>query len=269
MKLPLISHTFYEGEEDHTKHEPPVPPVTPPSGSGDDDDKPKFSQKDLNKVLAEDRRKHEKRVNDAVKQLEDAMKVKGLTEKERDSLQAKIEEMNNSLLTKEQLAEQAKQKLQREAKEQADKLTKERDEWQRRFASATINRAIQDAANQNGAYDPEQFVDLLSANTRLVEVTDESGSGTGQFVETVKFRDIDKEGKPVTLDLPVPEAIKRMKDMDRYANLFKSGATGGVGGKRETPSQRGGDKGPPVGDSAAYRKWRETQGLRGKTLKKG
>lgn len=264
--LKVCSWTFYE--------DPPTPGAnneeTPPPTNNDnvEDDKPIISQKKLNSVLAEDRRKHNKEKEQVIKQLEELKKSKGLSDREKETLQQKIEELQTSMLTKEQLAEKDKAKLLREKQETEQRLSKERDTWQRRFETATIERSIQDAAIQNHAFDPEQFVNLLAPNTRLVEVTDESGSGTGQFVPTVKFRDVDKEGKPVTLDLPVPEAIKRMTDMDRYANLFKSGATGGVGGKRETPSQRG-DKGPPVGDAQAYRKWRQEQGLKGKTIKKG
>src|SRR5262245_35308847 len=74
------------------------------SSESGDDEKPKFSQKQLNKLLADDRRKHEERVKQAVQQLEEAKKAKGLTEKEREGLASKIDELQNSLLTKDEQA---------------------------------------------------------------------------------------------------------------------------------------------------------------------
>ena len=72
------------------------------------------------------------------------------------------------------------------------------------------------------------------------EELDSEGKPTGKLIPKVKLQDKDKDGKPVTLELLVPEAIKRMKEMEQYFNLFKGEGTGGIGGMN-----RGSGKGQP------------------------
>ncbi len=44
------------------------------------------------------------------------------------------------------------------------------------------------------------------------------------------------DGKPVTLDVSVKDAVKRMREMDEYANLFIGDGTGGTGGSTRNSS---------------------------------
>lgn len=231
----------------------------PPSAKG----KQTFTQAEFSKALAEDRRKHKARVEEEKKQkqkiitdLENVKKSKGLTEKERDTLQQKIEELQNSLLTKEQLTAKEREKLENTHKQAVSSLTGERDSWKNRFTSAIINQAIIGEASVAEAFNPEDLIFLLSGSTRLVEETDESGNPLEKFVPKVKFNDQDKDGKPVTLDLTVAEAVKRMKDLPRYAHLFKSTAAGGLGGNSGTGG-KGGQPDPAKMTTAQFREWRK------------
>ena len=76
------------------------------------------------------------------------------------------------------------------------------------------------------------------------------------MIAKVEFSDTDKEGKPVTLDLTIAEAVKRMSEMDEYANLFKSEGTGGVGGVNRGSSKPLDAKKIAATDPALYRKLR-------------
>ncbi len=68
----------------------------------------------------------------------------------------------------------------------------------------------------------------------MADVTDAEGKVTDDFTPKVKFNDVDEQQKPIILDLSVPEAIKRMKEIAKYGHLFKSTAKGGLGGNTDT-----------------------------------
>lgn len=227
-------------------------------GSGEDD-KPKFTQKQLNDILAKEKGKHQKQTEAQVKELEKLKSAKGLTEQEKKALETRIEDLNNSMLTKEQLAQKEREKLQGEHKKTLDTVAGERDFYKQLYQKSTITRSISDEATAAEAYNPRQVVALLESKTRLVEALDGDGQPiAGEFVVRVKMEDVDKEGKPTTLDMTVAEALKRMKDRaDEYGNLFKSGVSGGLGGT----SGKGGTKDvdPSKMSAEEYRKWRNSR----------
>jgi hypothetical protein len=206
-----------------------------PVESSPPEEKKLFTQEQVNSFLAEEKRKLKKQTEQQIAQLEELKQSKSLSDKEKADLQAKIEELTNLSLTKEQLAEKEKKKLTEEYSKTISNLNSELENWKNLFATSTIERAIMDEAIRNEAFNPAQIVALLKPATRLAEVTDNEGNPIpGQFVARIKFPDTDKEGKPITLDLTVQEALKRMKEQtEYYGNLFKSGLTGGIGGTND------------------------------------
>lgn len=216
-----------------------------------------FTQEDMNRVLADEKRKHQANTRKALEELE-AIKAKAtLTDQERQDLEGRVENMKNELLTKEELAKKEQDKITRKYTEETTKLTGERDAWQQRFTNSTIQRSITDASVVTKAFNPRQIVAILQPDTRLVEALDADGKPTGELIAKVEFSDVDKDGKPVTLDLTIEEAVKRMSEMDEYANLFRTEGVGGVG------STNSGKSGKPLDvkkiaatDPALYRKLR-------------
>ena len=214
--------------------DPPPPPPPPPP------EPPKtFTQEEVNTFLAEDRRKHKAQVEKYIQDLEKMKESKNLTEKERTTLQQRIDDLNTQVLTKEQQLERERNKLQNEHKSALDKEQADKESWKSRYHDSQIIRAIQDAAIRQEAFSPAQLVPLLKPDARLVEDTDADGQPIGTFSPRVKFRDVDSEGKPVVLDLSIEEAVKRMKELpDQYGNLFKSGLVSGLGGTGSVPGGR-------------------------------
>jgi hypothetical protein len=195
-----------------------------------DDSKKVFTQDEVNSIVAQERKRNEERVKKTVADLERIQKSKSLTESEKNSLQAKIEELNNTLLTKEELTVKERKKLEEQHKKDVDALANERETWKNRYTDSSILRTISDAAMKEDAFSSNQITAILKPLTQLKEETDGEGNPTGKFVPRVAYPDTDKEGKQVTLDLTVPEAVKRMKDTPEvYGNLFKSTAAGGAG----------------------------------------
>jgi hypothetical protein len=215
----MMFKLVYEGEPD----------PKPKEGEGD----PKlkegtFSQEQVNEFLAKDRRKHQETLNKTVEEL-NAFKAKSeLTAAQRKELDDRIEQLQSTLMTKEELAEKEKKKLTATKDKEIKELSIERDKWKGQYTESTIVRSIKDACGVD-AYNDEQVVSILKPNTRLTEVLDDDGKPTGKYQPMIKFDDVDKDGKPVTLDLKPADAIKRMKEMDRYLNLWKVEGSGGIG----------------------------------------
>lgn len=197
-----------------------------------------FTQEDVNQLVAAERRILETRSKNLLGELE-ALKTKSsLTAKEREDLETRLETTRQELMTKEELANEKLGKLQKQRDQELAALTGERDTWKTRHTQSMIQRSISDAAAAAEAFNARQLVALLAPDTHLVEDTDEDGKPTGEFSVMVKFQDVNKDGKPVKLDLPVNEAVKRLKEKSEYQNLFKGLGTGGTGS-----SNKGGGKG--------------------------
>lgn len=255
LALPFIN--VYEGNEGG---DPPAgdPPAGDPPPNPGDDDKPKFTQKQLNDIIAKEKGKHQKQVQDQVKQLEELKRASGLSEKQKSELQARIEDLQKSVMSKEELAAKEREKLQGEHKRQVETLAGERDYFKSLYNKSTITRTISDEAVAAEAFNPKQVVALLEGRTRLVEALDGEGAVVpGEYVVRVKMEDTDSAGKPTTLDLTVAEALKRMKDRpNEFGNLFKSGVSGGLGGSSGKQQK---DVDPSKMTPEEYRKWRNSR----------
>jgi hypothetical protein len=90
-----------------------------------------------------------------------------------------------------------------EAQQQAKK-------WEGLYAESTIKRALLDAAEQGGAYNPAQVLPYLKPNAKLVEA---DGQHAVRVVTT------SETGQDI-LHTPA-EAVANLKRRSEHANLFK------------------------------------------------
>ena len=99
-----------------------------------------------------------------------------------------------------------------------------------------MERALLDAAVSGDAYDTDTMMAVLRPMTRLTEITDaKTGKGTGKFEVKVDFPDTDPNTGEPTVTLHTPDtAVKRMKELPKYVNLFKSGVVSGIGSNAAT-----------------------------------
>lgn len=252
LAAPFRFYLCFEGDE-----APPVeePPVTPPNPEGENKF---FTQADVNKFLADDRRKHEARYKQLEQSMQKQLQSAQLGSADREKLQRELEDLQASFRTKEQQAEyerkQAAQKYQKELQE-----TQQRAErWENMFRREKIDRSLLDAAGSD-AFNPTLIVDLLRPATELREEIDPTGAPTGQLVPMVSFNDIDeKTGEPIkTLRTPT-EAVKRMKELPSlYGGLFKSNVVSGVGAGSAEGTSRKGPIDPTALTPEQYRKLRQ------------
>lgn len=213
-------------------------------------------QEYLNSILAEDRRKHKSASDKVITQLETLKNQVGTTGAEKEQLEARIEDLKNSQLTADEMRKKEEKKREHKHKTELDTAQIEASKWKTMFQTSTITRAITDAAVVNDAHNPRHIVNELAPNTRLVEELDEENKPTGMLVPRVKITTV-KDGKPTTLEFGVTEAVKFMKEQEEHAPLFKSGATGGLGGSPSNSKKRGINSDTPPEDPAEYREWRK------------
>lgn len=211
------------------------------------------TQTDLNRMMAENRKKLTQENETLVTSLETLQETVRLSDDERSSLGDTIESLRKQTLTQDEISKRELAKKQTEFQTTAKRLEEERDVWKKRYTGATIGRSLVDAAVQHAAYDPEQITGILGSKTRLVEKTDEAGKVTDGYDVVVDFDTVDSEGKPVTLSLSPAETVKTMKETERFANLFVAKGSPGLG---LTGSEQGGSDAPPE-DMAAYMEWRK------------
>ena len=209
-----------------------------------------FNQDQVNSYMKKEKIENDKRnqkLLDELKQLRDSQTI---TTQERDTLTGQIKDLESQLMTKEELAKRETQRVTEESKKTVATLTGERDHWQNLHTKATIQNTLR--ANASEAFNPDQIVMLLENKSKLVPVT-EGGKVMGY---TVNVQWSDKEGKELLL--PVPEAIKQMKEQpERFGNLFKSDAKGGFGGAPIVPAGGGSITPNTFSTAADYRKNRD------------
>jgi hypothetical protein len=214
-----------------------------------------LKQSELNAMMAENRRNVTKQNQEYASKLEMLQSELNLTKQQREELETTIESLKTSSMTKEELSKREQKKLEEKYSNEVKTLAQERDLWRNRFTSETIRRSLYDAGKSFGAYDESQIAQMLGPSTRLVEAkNEETGEPTLQVL--VDFDHVDENGKPTRLQLSPTEAVKLMKETDRFANLFVAKGSPGLGGsgnKQDAAS-------PATMTTEEYLKWRAKHG---------
>ena len=213
-------------------------------------------QEKINAILAIEKRKHTDKTKKALDELEALRSKATLTTKERSELDKRIETLQQELLTKEEQAKHETAKLKKISEEHIQSLEKGLEDWKNRYTTATIATALTQAAIEHKAKNPQHIISLLGPITHLAEKLDDEGKPTGNFIPKVRF-DTVKDGKPITLELPPSEAVKRLSEMDEHLNLFNPDGSGGTGRQHRDQQTGKVDIHELVKDPSAYRKARK------------
>jgi len=216
-----------------------------------------FTQEQVNTFLADEKRKSQVKQREMATELENLKKNTTLTTEERDTLQNRIEELQNQFMTKEEQARQASEKNSKKTAEDLKTLTTERDTWRNKHSQLLVDTEITKAAADNKAFSTEQISAILTPKTKLSEILDDTGKPLGIFEPRVMFSDKDKDDKPVVLELTVNDAVKRMTELPQYGNLFEGDKKGGFGGSGSSVAGKKVNLAKIAKDPVAYRKLRK------------
>jgi len=221
--------TTFEGEDDAAKaaEEAAAAAAAKKAAEGGDET---FTQEQVNTMMAEERRKMQEKQRKTLGDLDNLKNKASMTAKEKSELEKKIEELNNQYLTAEEKARRAEEEAEKKRADQIQTLTIERDGWAQKHSTLVVQTAIVNAAAAEKAVQHEQILALVGPKTRLVERLDDEGKPTGEYEPKVSFPDKNKKNEDIVLELSVPEAVKRMKELPQYGNLFEGTKIGGLGG---------------------------------------
>ena len=215
-------------------------------------DKKTFTQADLDRIVQErlsrDRKAREETQREAVQELEnkykDLLSNQNLTQEDRDKLQTKLDDVSKQLRTKDEQAAHDKKQLQAQYEQQLAAETKARETWENRFRESTISSAIQDAAVKHEAWDNAQLEAILRPMAKLSPITDlVTGQETGRFQTLIDFVSVNEKGEEAPIQGTPQDIVKRMKEIDRYKNLFKANVAPGIGANSATGGQTPGSNG--------------------------
>lgn len=203
-------------------------PVDPPA---DPTDPPKtFTQEQVNKMLAEDKRKHKAQLEKTESNLAEILESKNLSEAERAKAEEAREDILKQLRTKEEQARLDKKKLEIEYEGRLSAAEKRAKEAEAKYEDATITRALQDAAVAEDAFNPSVLVTYLKGDTKFRD---------GNVIVSVPI--VKEDGSVEEGAMTPAEAVKHMKDdPERFGGLFKSNIVSGVGGSGSPNSGKNG-----------------------------
>lgn len=206
----------------------PAPAPTPRS----------FSQEELNSLLARERKGIQDKLVATTQQLEQLRDAANTTQEQRDQLQQQIDDLQAQFQTKEQQASEAYKKLENKYKKETTEYQESANRWRSRFETQLVSADISRFAAAADAFDVEQISAILLPKTKVVEQL-EDGKPTGNFTSLVDFVAKGSDGKPIAMKLSIEDAIKAMKDWpEKYGNLFKAKANGGLGGDTSSGGQQ-------------------------------
>jgi|GEM_PF-3482143 len=213
------------------------------SGGGDRT----FTQAELNKILAEDKRKHQERYAQLESEHRELLQNQSLTEEERKKLNGRIADLQAAQRTKEQQIEFDRKQAEEKHTEALTAAEKRGDHWESLYKKETVARSLQDAAAQGDAFNPAQIVGLLQPMTELKDIE-------GVLTPMVSFPDKDeKTGEDVQTLCTPTDAVKRMRQLPKvWGNLFKSNIVSGVGAGQGDPAPSDADY--KSMDAETYRK---------------
>lgn len=192
---------------------------TPPNPNAGDTGQV-FTQSQLNEILAKERRKTQRELSEVQTQLQTLEQTAQLTEQQREELAKSRQQLEQQLMSKEQLAAKQRKTLQEKHAQDLAAANLRAEQAEAKYADATIRRQLTDAAVEADAFNPSQVVALLRNGTELVD---------GNPVVTMEI--IGADEKPTKIAVSPTEAVKQMSEMTtEYGNLFRNHVVGGIGG---------------------------------------
>ncbi len=222
-----------------------------------DDTGKKFSQADVNRMLANNKKSLQATVTNLQSQLTTMKQSNTATQEDKDTLQGTINDLESQMLSKDEISKRDKKRADKERTEAVSKVEGERDQWRSRFEETLAVNALTQAAVKHKAFDPAQIVNMHQGDITVTEIK-EDGVGTGKFESRMKIQSTNEKNETVELNLSVGEAVKELATRSSYANLFNFDGKHGMQRHNNSSIQTNLDrKQAASGGMEAYKKNRE------------
>jgi len=244
-------------EDDPIPPEPPPtdpPPTDPPPPPKPPASDKKFSQADLDRVVANQRRELTQKHLDEVNRLK---KSAGLTAEEKANLEERSKELEDALLTEKEQAKKEVERVKKQLAEERDKAKKEANHNWSLFVDSKISTEIATAAAKHKAFNPSQVEAIVRPLCVVEDEKDDKLEKTGKHLVRVHTTKKGENGTTEKVTLTVDEFVASMGESDEFYNLFLSDRPGGMGAR---PGKKGGGADP----KSLTPKQKIAEGLRGK-----
>lgn len=199
------------------------------------------SQDQLNSVLKKEKEKFRAEREKLITQLEGIQNDAKTTNETKAALETQLEELRRQNMSAEERARLEKAKLEKDYTGKLAEKETEANQWRQRHNDLQTGYSITSAASVHGvvATGVPFLESYLKPRSKLVEVVDAGGKGTGQFDTKVSLTVPDKDGKPLEVEYSIGDAVKQMKDMpEQFGFLFASAAASGLGAGTGTPGKK-------------------------------
>lgn len=189
-----------------------------------------FTQADVDRIVVNRNRALKEQLTRLESNYQGLLEQQNLTSEQRQKLESDLEAVQAQLRTKEQQAAHERKKAEEKYANELKRVQDEASTWKNRFETTMVEQSILDAAAKSDAFQPEQFIALLSGRTKVQEEIDSNGQKTGRLVPLVSMEVMDETTKQMQTVLKSPaEAVSMMKeDVSRYGNLFKANVARGL-----------------------------------------
>ena len=216
-----------------------APPAGAPPAAGDAGKT--FTQAEVNKFLADDRRRHQEKYSSLESSYQELLSNQNLGQEERGQLEQQLEDLQARHRTKEQQLAYEKKQAEEKFGSEISEWQEKAKTWESRYTESTINRELQAAAVEHDAYNPRQIVVQLKGQTELTEEMDVNGKPTGKLVPMVKMTVKNEDtGAQESLQMTPSEAVEYMKkNPEQWGNFFKNNIREGIGSASGTGTMTG------------------------------
>lgn len=205
-----------------------------------------FNQEDVNKFLADDRRKHVDKYNKLEQTYKTMLADKNLATEQRGKLESELQDLQKTFRTKAQQAEYERKQVEEQLTNEMAGYKEAAGKWEGMYKDSVIQRSLQDAAIGAEAFNPLQIVNLLRSNTTMRPAMDPEGVEIeNEMIPMIDFPDKDDTtGESVTTLRTPQEAVQRMKEMpELFGNLFRANVVSGIGAGAATGGVTSGEGG--------------------------
>lgn len=199
------------------------------------------TQDQLNSVLKKEKEKFRSERQALITQLETLQSANSTTAETKAALETQLEELRKQNMSHEERTRLEKAKLEKDYSTKLTEKETEASQWKQRHDQLQTGYSIASAASIHGvvATGVPFLESYLKPKSKLVEVVDAGGKGTGHFEAKVSLTIADKDGKPVDVEYSIADAVKQMKDMpEQFGFLFASSAAAGLGAGTGTPGKK-------------------------------
>jgi len=199
------------------------------------------TQDQLNTALKREKEKFRTERQALITQLEAIQNDAKTTGETKAALETQLEELRRQNMSAEERSRLEKAKLEKDWSGKLAEKDAEASQWKQRHNELQTGYSISTAAAVHAVVPTGvPFLEsYLKPRSKLVEVVDVGGKGTGKFEAKVTLTVADKEGKPVEVEYSVGDAVKQMKDMpEQFGFLFASSAAAGLGAGTGTPGKQ-------------------------------